>query len=1850
MGDGNEAQIEVLMAELKREREERAREKEEREEERKREREERQREKEEREEERMREREERQKEKEEREEERMREKEEKKKREKKKERKRREKEEREEERREEREERQKEREERQRERAEREEERKLEREKREMERVEREEEKRREREGKEGGEVDRGWVDERRRGRLREGAKAEERDLSDMSEEGDNYVIGAGSKLGTSFLGDATSAVIQRVMAETVTKTEPTKLHRVMKVGDLLKWMRAVNQLCEGDTDSYRKLVFSKATGEKAFSVRDELQKQPDAEDPVRAVLRGVFGIEWQDVLRKEWKEMAGRKEGKELWSEVVMVGGILGESVEQQRRKFLDAVPESVRKALVTKYLGVEEVLKVAWESQVLVEVEFLWTAGAPVLPVPAPSARPQGPVPSQPPVSFQPPPPFQPFGQFYPHGPYQPHGLFQQWRGGQGAFRGNTRGNPNNAGNHGSPAARGAAGGNQGAPAAGGAIEGNQGASTTGGSNAGNPEASGGRQCSICESRQHLAENCILNPQCRGYRPNVICYSCRIRGHTANMCNDVFRNLNKDGDFQYLVRVCEMSAEKGQCGNRIHLPLEVGDLPAEVLYDTGADKSHCDVKWAGRHGVKWKKRGGAAVTQSGKEVAIRGEAVVRFKYAGRTYMQKWLVLAGDRNFAAISEEDGRKLGIYVTGIAPVHSGVGSGVVDDREWLEEGESGSGLEVRLSEEQLKVIDEIVGGPLAENAKLPDKSVCNDRSLVYSFDVPSGTVVYKSQYHQTEEVKRKIHVRIMEWVAKGFCRKARAGNLNNLPVLLVAKVDGGKVNLEDYRVCLDARPLNEKNNSKRFSLPRIADIIKKATKATMMADLDLQNAFHQVLLDEVSSELSAFTDPWTGEHYQMSKMWFGESGSATQMQKVVHSVLGIGDEGTEDWRAYVDNMLVLYEGDDVREFAHQVRKIVEKLTAKGLKLKQSKCKVGYSRMRILGHLCEKGAARIDPVKVECFSKMERPRSLQAVRSILGFLNYVRDYVPMIADLLGPFRVLAKRRKWDDAMWTPKMDELFKTVGKVLESAPVLSDPDFGVPFVVATDASQYGVGAVLYQVVEGKKRFIGFGAKALQKGQKNYPAPKRELLAMLFGLRRWGEMLQPQEFTVEVDHKALVHLRSERSFMARDWMNYVAGFNFRVKHCPGLKHVLPHHLSHLYGILPGGEREKREEVFEEERKESEERKREEKEERARKRRERGEKGEGSEERVEVAEMTTRARVREQASEGSSKKRRKREERRKNQKKKRKERGKEGQTKEVGKKGKEGGDEGKEEETREEERREGEEEERRQKEEEEVRNEEEEGEGEVEAEEVEKGEEEEKRKEEEEGVEKEEGGGEGGVGEGKEGEEEEGGVGEVEDGGEEGEEEEVGGRGGVDIGIKEVGVQHLRVSDVPTKDLRAMERQFAEEVMEAKWVEKEQDKQRLLTEVHGKAHEGEGKLFMRLLAAGWFWRDMKRDCRREAAGCRPCLQYNVGKKAFHLLRSRGVVYPMQACHADHLVGLERAGPGGQYQDVLVVLDSASRIVWLKAVRTLTTDETKRKMEKIFRFVGWPGTLVTDGGPAFKSEEFAEWLEKHDVDHEESTPGAHEHNAAAERWMREIRAVLNKRLDMNRDGWWEELQEVQEALNTRWVKPLGSTPFELFFARAPEMRRVSEEERDEEVKENAEILKKRGEVMREEVLPVIAKKAKEVRQKHCDKQSAKRREAKTFKVGQLVMLDKNRETKQDPFYEGPFRVKSFSEKTGEYQLTRFGEDEVRVRTRHEHLKKVLVWKELDQEDRYVVTRVEGMREVNGERQYQVKWKGHRERTWEREQNLVGAEDRVRAFWKKKRKEERKEKEEGR
>jgi len=117
-------------------------------------------------------------------------------------------------------------------------------------------------------------------------------------------------------------------------------------------------------------------------------------------------------------------------------------------------------------------------------------------------------------------------------------------------------------------------------------------------------------------------------------------------------------------------------------------------------------------------------------------------------------------------------------------------------------------------------------------------------------------------------------------------------------------------------------------------------------------------------------------------------------------------------------------------------------------------------------------------------------------------------------------------------------------------------EILSKTPILCAPDLNHPFVVGTDASQLGVGAILYQKIGEEIRYIAFASKQLNKGQRNYPAPKRELLAVIFALKKWRELLMWRKFVVETDHMALLYIRKSNSYMVRDWLSFFSRVQFQ----------------------------------------------------------------------------------------------------------------------------------------------------------------------------------------------------------------------------------------------------------------------------------------------------------------------------------------------------------------------------------------------------------------------------------------------------------------------------------------------------------------------------------------------------------------------------------------------------------------------------------------------------------------------------------------------------------------------
>ena len=154
-----------------------------------------------------------------------------------------------------------------------------------------------------------------------------------------------------------------------------------------------------------------------------------------------------------------------------------------------------------------------------------------------------------------------------------------------------------------------------------------------------------------------------------------------------------------------------------------------------------------------------------------------------------------------------------------------------------------------------------------------------------------------------------------------------------------------------------------------------------------------------------------------------------------------------------------------------------------------------------------------------------------------------------------------------------------MWGQDQEAAFSRLKTALLKAPVVHQPDMDKAFHVSTDTSQHGVGAVLYQVVNGEKKYVLFTSKVLKKGQRNYSVTKREeLLAIVYTLKRWEPFLAGMKFSVETDHKALSFLHNMKSHMVRDWARYLSTFNFTVSHIPGVDNILPHYLSHLDRLI------------------------------------------------------------------------------------------------------------------------------------------------------------------------------------------------------------------------------------------------------------------------------------------------------------------------------------------------------------------------------------------------------------------------------------------------------------------------------------------------------------------------------------------------------------------------------------------------------------------------------------------------------------------------------------------------
>ncbi|CAI7807229.1 unnamed protein product [Closterium sp. NIES-54] len=240
--------------------------------------------------------------------------------------------------------------------------------------------------------------------------------------------------------------------------------------------------------------------------------------------------------------------------------------------------------------------------------------------------------------------------------------------------------------------------------------------------------------------------------------------------------------------------------------------------------------------------------------------------------------------------------------------------------------------------------------------------------------------------------------------------------------------------------------------------------------------------------------------------------------------------------------------YLDDILV-YTRDKEQHLA-DLEAMFKVLDEHRLLTKGSKCEFFQNRLDFLGHVISEAGIEIDPKKLDTVKACHPPTNIMGLQSFLGFVNYVRRFVPDMARSTAPLTDLL--RKGAAFTWGEKEHAAFSTVKNVLCSPPILCIADPHHPFKVVTDASDIAIGAVLLQDFGNGLQPIAYESRKLHPPEKNYPIHDCEMLAIVLAFKVWRCYLTSIDVTIRTDHKSLQYLRAQPHLNPRQirWLDFL----------------------------------------------------------------------------------------------------------------------------------------------------------------------------------------------------------------------------------------------------------------------------------------------------------------------------------------------------------------------------------------------------------------------------------------------------------------------------------------------------------------------------------------------------------------------------------------------------------------------------------------------------------------------------------------------------------------------------
>ena len=278
-----------------------------------------------------------------------------------------------------------------------------------------------------------------------------------------------------------------------------------------------------------------------------------------------------------------------------------------------------------------------------------------------------------------------------------------------------------------------------------------------------------------------------------------------------------------------------------------------------------------------------------------------------------------------------------------------------------------------------------------------------------------------------------------------------------------PIVLVRKKNG------DLRFCVDYRKLNQITVNDSHPLPLISDLLDSVKDAKYFSLLDLRSGYWQIPVAQEDRAKTAFVTQ--NGLYEFTRMPFGLKTAPATFQRAMEVILA--GLTFEICLCYLDDVIVF--GKTLTEHNDRLKTVLTQFRDNNLRVKLAKCVFASPQVTYLGHCISQQGVSPDPTKLTAVAEIPLPSNIKEVRTFLGLTGYYRRFIANYATVAQPLTKLTSKEYCNNFVWTDECTAAFDKLKQLLCSAPILCYPDFDREFMLQTDASDVGQGAVLSQI-------------------------------------------------------------------------------------------------------------------------------------------------------------------------------------------------------------------------------------------------------------------------------------------------------------------------------------------------------------------------------------------------------------------------------------------------------------------------------------------------------------------------------------------------------------------------------------------------------------------------------------------------------------------------------------------------------------------------------------------------------------------------------------------------------